>query len=478
MAQPRLRLRPKELLGAVIPRTWRAGRLPRRRLSLFSLGAVLAGLALINWGAARIPWRLDTTMNRRFSLAPQTLELLAALPGEVQAVGFFTPDQEGQQAYMEDLLQEYQHKSGGRLNWSMVDPSAHPSLAQQYGVTRSGVTVLTYQGKQEQVDEWDMLGSIDPITGQSQLNGEQALTSALLRLTTTQSPQIYFLEGHGEAELWEWPSLVRAEGYQLEPLSLATQAAVPSAADALVIAGPSRDLTPQEVQLLEEWMAKGGKAAVFLDPGSRLPVLENWLETSWGVTVQDDLVVDVARHYLHDATAAVPVYQRHAVTSKLQDARAAMVLPGARSLVVPEEREGFRYEPLLTTSPEAWGETKWSDGAPQRDPADHRGPLTLAVAVTRTGENQPEARLLVVGSASFAADSALTLQGNLDFAMAGLGWLTDRSEGITIRAKGPDTPPIFFTTRQATAILAGTTLVLPLLFLAGGGWVWYRRRHL
>jgi len=359
----------------------------------------------------------------------------------------------------------------------MVDPSANPSLAAQYGITRTAVTVLTYQGKQEQVDEWDMLGEYDPFTGQPRLNGEQALTSALVRLTTAHTPRVYFLEGHGEVELWEWPRLLRAEGYQQEPLSLATLPAVPEDAGALVIAGPSRDLTAAEVEMLEAYLEKGGRVAVFLAPGRRLPVLEGWLET-WGVTVQDDLVVDPARHYLYDATAAVPVYQRHAITSKLEEFRSAMVLPGARSLAVAEEKEGYRYEPLLTTSAEAWGETRWGQGEPQRDAQDNAGPLTLAVAVTRTLADQTEARLLVAGSVSFAADDALALQGNLDFAMAGLGWLTDRPEGIAIRAHGPDTPPLFFTTRQAAAILAATTLVMPLLFLTAGGWIWYRRRHL
>lgn len=472
------RLRPRIILDVLLLKVRvSAGRLGRRTAAGLALLAVAAGLVLINLAAARFPWRLDTTMNHRFSLAAQTREILAALPGPVTAVGFYTPEEAGQQAYMEDLLREYEHASGGLLTWSMVDPSANPSLAAQYGVTRTAVTVLTYQGKQEQVDEWDMLGEYDPFTGQPRLNGEQALTSALLRLTTAHSPRIYFLEGHGEAELWEWPRLLRAEGYQQEPLSLATRPAVPADADALVIAGPRRDLTQAEVQMLEAYLEQGGRVAVFLAPGQHLPVLEGWLE-SWGVTVRNDLVVDPARHYLYDATAAVPVYQGHAITNKLQEARVAMVMPGARSLKVAEAKEGFQYAPLLTTSAEAWGETRWSEGAPQRDAQDHPGPLTLAVAVTRAAAEQAEARLLVAGSVSFAADDALALQGNLDFAMAGLGWLTDRPEGIAIRAHGPDTPPLFFTTRQAAAILAATTVVMPLLFLAAGGWIWYRQRHL
>jgi len=457
----------------------------RRKARLATL-AVFAALVLVNLAAARFPWRLDTTMTRRFSLSPQTLQVLQSLPGPVHAVGFFTAREAALQAYMEDLLQEYRYHSGGLLTWEMADPAVNPSLAGQYGVSRSGVTVLTYQDRQEQVDEWDMLGEFDPFTGQPRLYGEQALTNALLRLTASRTPRVYFVEGHGEPALKEWPDQLRAEGYQQHPLSLPTLPEVPKDADAVVMAGPVRDLSPREVEVLERYLQRGGRMAVLLDPGRRLPVLEEWLR-QWGVTVRNDVVVDPARHYLYDATSAVPVYQGHAITQKLDEARVAMVIPSARSLEVDEQREGYRYEPLLTTSTEAWGETRWGEGAPVKDGNDTKGPLTLAVAVTRTqtatetdGSQQapPEARLLVVGSSGLVTDDGLTFQGNLDFAMAGVAWLTDREEGITIRPRGPDTPPIFLTTAQAAAILAGTTVGIPLLFLAAGGWVWYRRRYL
>jgi ABC-type uncharacterized transport system involved in gliding motility auxiliary subunit len=445
--------------------------------------AVLGVLVLLNILGGRFVWRYDATREQKFSLAPQTREVLANLPGEVKAIGFFTPEESGQRAYVEDLLREYAHYSKGKFTFELVDPAANPSLVKQYNLTSSAVTVLVYQGKQEQVDQWDMMAGFDPATGQPNLNGEQALTNALIRLTAQRKPKLYFLDGYGGKSLLQWEKQLKAENYVVENLNLITKGDVPADADLLVLAGPTRDLQPRELELLDRWLdSRGGRMAVLVDPGQELPNLTSWLQ-KWGVTLHHDLVVDPDRHYMYDPATPVPYYGTHLITSKVDSARLAMVLPGARSMTYAQ-RDGFVIQPLLTTSQQAWGETTLK-GRAARDGSDVAGPLTMGVAVTRLAKEKtdnapavPEARLVVIGSSGFAADDALTIQGNLDFAMAMAGWLVDQGESVTIRAKQVADVPMFFTQREALTIFLGTVVVMPALFLMAGGAVWYRRRHL
>jgi ABC-type uncharacterized transport system involved in gliding motility auxiliary subunit len=440
--------------------------------------AVVGALVLVNVLAARFPWRYDATLAKAFTLAPETKAVLAGLPGPVAALGFYSGDSPGEQ-HLTDLLKEYAAASKGRFSWQAVDPAANPSLVQRYDVSTPGTTVLIYREKHEKLDQWDVMGGIDP-AGRPQVTGEQALTNGLLRLTSPHSPKAYFLEGHGEKELTALQRQLHDGGYVPAPLNFATQPAVPADADLLVIPGPVRDFAQQEIDLIGQWSdQKGGKLLVMLPPGQQLPRLEGWLKT-WGVTARHDIVVDPARHYMYDPTAPVPDYRYHPITTRVAKARLAMVMPGARSLIHGPEQQGLAYNDLLVSSGKAWGETNQQEPA-HMDARDTTGPLTMALAVTRpqsASPAKPAGRLVVIGSSAFATDDALQLQGNLGFTMGALGWLADRGEAVTLRAREALAAPLLLTNNAAVGIFLATVVAIPLLFLVAGGAVWYRRRHL
>ena len=65
--------------------------------------------------------RWDLTENKRFSLSPQTIQLLGSLQTEVNAVAFFRNDQPGKRA-AEDLLKQFARYSNGKFTWKSADP--------------------------------------------------------------------------------------------------------------------------------------------------------------------------------------------------------------------------------------------------------------------------------------------------------------------------------------------------------------------
>lgn len=486
MAMPKLKWpqapqRPplRAILGGLAHKTTRR----KAHSGLYTL-LVIGVLILVNVLGQRFPWRADLTISKEFSLAPQTIEVLEKLPGEVKAIGFFGEGDGGTRSYMEDMFKEYELRSKGKFTWQIVDPADEPSLIQKYEINYSGVTLLTYKEKQEKLDQWDLMGGY-AMDGRPQINGEQALTNAIIRLTADRTPKFYFLEGHGERILGGWQDQLRKEGYTYDSFNFASRPEFPTDADGLVIAGPTRDLTERELEAIDKWTdEKGGRLVVMVDPGVSLPNLERWLDERWGLELRNDVVIDPERNYMYDSASPVPSYRYHSITSRIDGARLAMVMPRARSILAPEAKDGFEISPLLVSSSEAWGETTLKGQAVKED-GDTKGPLTMAVAMTRNkvekSENQPEkpeARLVLIGSSSFAHGEVLEVQGNLDFIMAAAGWLADRGESVTIRAREAFKVPMFFTSDQAVWILVGTVVVLPLLFLATGGLVWWRRRYL
>ncbi len=442
--------------------------------------AVIGILVLINALASRYSWRFDMTRNQQFTLAPQTREVLANLPGKVTVIGFYANNEmeSGMGSYMAGLLKEYAHHSRGKLSWKIVDPATAPSLVREYEIPTSAVTVVAYGEKREMLDQWDLMGSFDPETGRPRINGEQALTNAIIRVTAAHTPKAYFLTGYETAELRALRRHMQEENYQWAELNLIEEQAIPEDAELLVLAGPRRDLTGEEIQRIDEWLLRtGGRLLLMVDPGHDLPNLAGWLQ-GWGITLRDDVVIDAGRHYGYDPAAVVPLYGTHPITNKVDSADLAMVLPRARSMAVEETpREGLKLEELLTSSRESWGETDLT-APPERGEQDPAGPLTLAVAATREQEGRPEARMVVVGSSGFATDDVLQIQGNLDFVMNAMAWLVDKGESVTIRAKEVIQEPLFLTAQTATGILVATVVVVPLALLVMGGAIWYRRRHL
>jgi ABC-type uncharacterized transport system involved in gliding motility auxiliary subunit len=93
-------------------------------------------------------------------------------------------------------------------------------------------------------------------------------------------------------------------------------------------------------------------------------------------------------------------------------------------------------------------------------------------------ERDPTARILVMGSSSWLTSDVLRFQGNLDFFLNSVNWLSGREEMLTIRPKSPEYRLVQLTGASATVIFFVTVILMPLAVLLMGGAVWWRRRSL
>src|SRR5690606_24859888 len=137
--------------------------------------------------------------------------------------------------------------------------------------------------------------------------------------------------------------------------------------------------------------------------------------------------------------------------------------------------------PLLTTSEAAWGETDFNTADAKKSDDDMEGPLTLAYAVesdggTATGETKEEGgeasdetastpKLVVLGNVTVLDSQLFTLQGNADFVLNSLHWLSGEEDNITIRPKEKTVEPITLTPGQADGIFLATVVGLPAVIL-------------
>jgi ABC-type uncharacterized transport system involved in gliding motility auxiliary subunit len=450
-------------------------------LALASIVVVVAILAAINYLGTRHDKRWDLTTAKQFSLSDQTRKVLQDLKEPVHVKVFARSDDFQR---FRDRLDEYKYASK-QVDVEYLDPEKKPALAQQYGITALGTVVFEYHGRNEKATS----------------DGEQELTNALIKVIQGRQPKVYFTTGHGEKDTTSADrtgyntisSALTSDNFVVDKLVLAQQKDVPADADVLVIAGPQTDFLQPEIDMLKAYLAKGGKAFIMLDPvlkpGQMQPTGLQALLMDWGITADNDVVLDVSgMGRLIGADESIPVaasYPPHAITQNFQLLTA---YPLARSMTPIEGGvNGHTAQSIVETSRSSWGEMDLkalSSGQPAKaDDDDKKGPVSLAAAVSAPAANgvekdgkKPETRVVAFGDSEFPSNAFLGVQGNRDLFLNTVNWLAQQENLIAIRPRDAEDRRITLTADQQTRIFYLTVLIVPGLILLAGVQTWWRRR--
>src|SRR2546425_549511 len=269
-------------------------------------------------------------------------------------------------------------------------------------------------------------------------------------------------------------------------INLLQKAEVPGDCTVLVVAGPSRDYQQPEVDAIKKHVEDGGCALFMLDPPLKLrraEIAENdalvSLLQSWGVTLDKDLILDLnpvgQLVGLGPQVALVSSYDFHPIVNELKGT--ATGFPLARSLDT-KNTDKTTVEKLFSSSDTSLATSNLSSpSVDANDPKNKKGPLSLAAAGTyKTGKENSQGRFVVVGSSAWAENSFINFNGNRDLALNTMNWLSSDEDLISIRPKEQEDRRITMTRSQLTWVRTISQFLLPLLVVATGVTVWWRRR--
>jgi hypothetical protein len=151
------------------------------------------------------------------------------------------------------------------------------------------------------------------------------------------------------------------------------------------------------------------------------------------------------------------------------------LFPEATGLSV-QPPKGWEQQVILDTAPSAWVETGSLGSAVRFDAGrDTRGPVNLAVALTRKQEGR-EQRVAVIGDGDFLSNNFIGNGGNLELGMNLVNWLGSDDAFINIPTRTAPDQGLTLSHNAQLAIGSTFLLVLPLGLLAAGIGVWWRRR--
>ena len=449
--------------------------------SLAVTALVLAILAAVNALCGLLPkslTRQDISAAQLYSVTSATKASVGAVTKDVTVYWIVQAGQED--SVLENLLAKYESLSD-RLTVEKKNPDVYPTFAAQYtdGTVENNSLVVVSGEKSRYIGYTELYpAEVDYSTYSYSysFDGEGLITSAIAYVVSDDLPQLYVLEGHGEAELPEgFQTQLTKENIECTALSLLKEDAVPEEADAVLLYSPASDLSSRERDILAAYLASGGKLLVFAGPvkDGTLPNLLSLL-ADYGVEAEEGMVIEEdSQYYVGYPYLLLPEIQSSGITDPLLSEGYYVTVPAAQGLRVTGSAD---VTELLTTSDTAYSKAAgYAITTYEREDGDSSGPFALAVCIGTDGGGE----MVWVASGYFLEDAYndYSSGANLNFTMNALSELMGESDTLAIRSKSLSYT--YLTISESSAARLKTLLigVLPGAFLLYGIFTVVERRR-
>jgi ABC-type uncharacterized transport system involved in gliding motility auxiliary subunit len=257
----------------------------RRTLSIAGIGlAIVAFLALNTWGSLDLrAHRLDLTQNRQYTLSEGTKKLLGSMKEPVTVRLYVSEGLKQQNPFIgayadrvRDMLRSYVDASGGKLDLQLIDPEPY-SVAEDRAVgfgmraiplDNGGTAYLGVAGTNS-TDDVDTLPMLSP---EREPFLEYDLTRLIYNLANPEKPVVAMISGlplNGDPAMQYQPWQVYRQLSQLFDIHL-MGGDVASFDDKtrIVLVVQPENLSAKTLFAIDQFVLKGGKALVFVDPFS------------------------------------------------------------------------------------------------------------------------------------------------------------------------------------------------------------------
>jgi hypothetical protein len=222
-------------------------------------------IVMVNLIVGQYYFRYDLSSTKRFTLSPQTENVMRGLEGELRVMVFV----QGRGTVYEGtlaMLEGYRYLNR-RMTVGVYDLDTVPALAQRYGIDEYNTAVVVFGQRHVRVDGVD----------------EQSITNGIIRISRKGKKVVYFVKGHGERQMSDGgrngiekaAESLYAMGYDLNELNLASVDKIPEDADVVVITGPKIEFSEHEVAMLNAFFDEGQLLLMLDKEGNHL---EDFLE--------------------------------------------------------------------------------------------------------------------------------------------------------------------------------------------------------
>lgn len=463
---------------------------------------LIAAFIAINVFAQKLDLpEIDVTANKIYTLSDDSKKAVEKINKDVKIYiyGF----EEGNTLI--DFVKQYT-KANNHISYEILTEESNLAKVQEFDLT-SGyqIVVLETADSSKIIDASYEFYSYDYETGQEVDLTEQSLTNSLLAITAENKPKVYFTTGHDEygleSDLGVLATYLGNESYEPVSVNLLTVGTVPEDCNLLVIMAPVKDFLESEVNVILDYINKGGNMIITTDVGNLSETYPNLTKVydTYGVTMENKGYIyetdnqKIAANY--PIVFSPEMSSTHNITSDIYSDKGQIWLIYAGRLSFKSDDElktlNVTKEDLLTSSEKALYVKDLSTSPENVADSAETGKCVIASLVTKTitpageGTEAVQSQAMIMANSSFITDYKVEqlsstypisyLGNNKDFMLNTISELTSRENTLKIR-KDMSTSTYEPTQEQHTIVLI-IIFSVPIIIILAGIVVWNVRRR-
>jgi ABC-type uncharacterized transport system involved in gliding motility auxiliary subunit len=444
-------------------------------LSVLISALVIGILVAVNVIGSRGTQAADLTRAGLYTLSPKSVLVAHQLDSDLQVTGFFRPGEVSSRRQVQTLLDLYRQQTQ-HIKISYLDPDQNAAQAQSLGVTIAGSIVLQYKAR-------------PPVVLNLAQEDEANVTGAMLRLVSNRTPVVCWAAGDGERDLTDTnqitgysavADLLKTSNYKAQNVLLPQQG-VPSNCDTLVLLQLSRPLADNSVKAVQDYLARGGALLIGIDPWANANVLAsaNRVLQPYNAHFDGGLVIEPDPAHSATGDSTIPVvtdWSNSPITRDL--ANQYVFFPVSTSVIAPTSGSAVQAS-VANTSDSSYSIPQQRTDLNYRS-TDKKGPFTILQSLEQTLSGNSRTRIVMSGTSALGENRTMPPNpagSNGDLFLASLDWLTAQDNLIAIGPKPAAAAPLTLTDRDTRINQLLTLFLLPLVVVAAGVAVWWRRRR-
>ncbi len=462
---------------------------------MYSVGltaVVVAIVVVVNLIFGQLPEKyrsIDVSNSKIYEITDTSREFLKDLDTEVKFTVLAVQEETDER--IRTFLSKYASLSKHiKVEW--IDPVLHPSALQDYDASENSIIVSCEEIDRTTAVTFDQIVVVDYssyyYTGsisENEFDGEGQLTSAVNYVTSEEEKQIYRTAGHGESTLpANITELMDKNNYTVSEWNLLMNQDIPEDCDLLLMNAPANDLTEEERDAVLSYLAEGGKMMLLLGEtnATELPNLAAVMK-EYGMEAADGYIADPQRCYQGNAFYIFPMLSLSGDMAKGMASEMVLLINAHGLNLTDPARDTISATSFMTTS---------NSGAAVTEETQTDGTYTLGAVATETvsgngdesaedGGNTDaqtkETRLTVISSANMIDSQLTETFTTLENTTLFMNAVTANFDGVENLSIEPKSLAVQYNTIQHVGLLSLFAIFgIPLVILAGGFTVWFKRR--